>query len=32
MLSMMWHSIPDLGPSFQEFTRALKSAAETEVG
>jgi hypothetical protein len=32
MLSMMWRSIPDLGPSFQEFTRALKSAAETEVG
>ena len=28
MLPMIWRSIPDLGPSFQEFARSLKAAAE----
>ncbi len=29
MLGMIWKSIPDLGPSFGEFARALKIAAES---
>jgi hypothetical protein len=28
MLSMIWRTIPDLGPSFQEFAQSLKVAAE----
>jgi hypothetical protein len=28
MLGMIWKSIPDLGPSFQEFAQSLKRAAE----
>jgi hypothetical protein len=28
MLSMIWRTIPDLGPSFDEFARSLKRAAE----
>ena len=28
MLPMIWGSIPDLGPSFQEFAKSLKAAAE----
>jgi hypothetical protein len=30
MLSMIWSTIPDLGPSFDEFARSLKKAAEKE--
>jgi hypothetical protein len=28
MLGMIWKSIPDLGPAFQEFAESLKRAAE----
>jgi len=28
MLGMIWKSIPDLGPAFQEFAQSLKRAAE----
>lgn len=28
LLGMIWGSIPDLGPSFQEFTSGLKARAE----
>lgn len=28
MLGMIWKSIPDLGPAFQEFVQSLKRAAE----
>jgi hypothetical protein len=28
LLGMMWRSIPDLGPSFQQFADGLKSEAE----
>jgi len=28
MLGMIWKSIPDLGPAFQEFAVTLKKAAE----
>lgn len=28
MLSMIWRTIPDLGPSFEEFARSLQKAAE----
>jgi len=28
MLGMIWKSIPDLGPAFQEFAVSLKTAAE----
>jgi hypothetical protein len=28
MLPMIWRTIPDLGPSFQEFAQSLKAAAE----
>jgi hypothetical protein len=28
MLGMIWKSIPDLGPSFQEFAQSLKREAE----
>jgi hypothetical protein len=28
MLPMIWRTIPDLGPSFDEFARSLKRAAE----
>ncbi len=28
MLGMIWKSIPNLGPSFVEFTQSLKAAAE----
>jgi hypothetical protein len=28
MLGMIWGSIPDLGPAFQEFAQSLKRAAE----
>jgi hypothetical protein len=28
LLPMIWRSIPDLGPSFQQFARGLKSQAE----
>lgn len=28
LLSMIWRSIPDLGPSFQQFARGLKARAE----
>jgi hypothetical protein len=30
MLPMIWSTIPDLGPSFDEFARSLKKAAEKE--
>ena len=29
LLGMMWKSIPDLGPSFQQFADGLKKKAET---
>ncbi len=29
MLGMIWKSIPDLGPSFQQFANGLKARAET---
>src|SRR3982074_1516657 len=29
MLGMIWKSIPDLGPAFQEFAQSLKRRAET---
>ena len=28
MLGMIWKSIPDLGPAFQEFAQSLKREAE----
>ena len=28
LLGMIWKSIPDLGPSFEEFASGLKAAAE----
>jgi hypothetical protein len=28
MLPIIWRTIPDLGPSFQEFAQSLKAAAE----
>ena len=28
LLGMMWRSMPDLGPSFQQFARGLKARAE----
>ena len=28
MLGMIWGSIPDLGPAFEEFARSLKAGAE----
>jgi hypothetical protein len=28
MLRFIWKSIPDLGPSFQQFADGLKAAAE----
>ena len=30
LLGMIWKSIPDLGPSFEEFAAGLKSGAEKE--
>ena len=29
LLGMMWGSIPDLGPSFQQFADGLKARAES---
>jgi len=29
MLSMIWSSMPDLGPSFEQFARGLKARAES---
>jgi hypothetical protein len=29
LLGMIWKSIPDLGPSFQQFANGLKARAET---
>ena len=31
MLPMIWGSIPDLGPSFQQFATGLKAKAEAQV-
>ena len=31
LLGMMWKSMPDLGPSFQQFARGLKQQAEARV-
>ena len=30
MLPMIWRSIPDLGPSFEQYTQGLKSKAESQ--
>jgi hypothetical protein len=30
MLTMIWGSIPDLGPSFEQYTQGLKSRAESQ--
>ena len=29
LLSLIWRSMPDLGPSFQQFAAGLKKRAET---
>jgi hypothetical protein len=31
LLPMIWRSIPDLGPSFEQFTTGLKTRAESRV-
>ena len=32
LLGMMWRSMPDLGPSFNQFVNGLKARAETGAG
>jgi hypothetical protein len=32
MLPLIWRSMPDLGPSFQQFARGLKTRVEASAG
>jgi hypothetical protein len=32
LLSLIWRSMPDLGPSFQQFAKGLKARAESGAG